>query len=129
MQFLLMIKGSVGWACVAHLSFCFEETYYIGASHQISVHLPKQFLRRFLAIDQPKTIIAYGSHVCKQIRTKLAVFIEHLPSMIPTTFRFIWLSSFREEDFLEIDELEKRFACGGLLWIRRKWTITIDDLP
>jgi hypothetical protein len=37
----------------------------IGASHQIVVHLAKQFQRRiFLEIDQPKTRIAYGSHVC-----------------------------------------------------------------
>jgi len=37
----------------------------IGASHQVSVHLAKQFQRRrFLEIDQPETIIAYGSHVC-----------------------------------------------------------------
>ena len=36
----------------------------IGASHQVSVHLAKQFLRRFLEIDPPGTRIAYGSHVC-----------------------------------------------------------------
>jgi hypothetical protein len=36
----------------------------IGPSHQISVHLAKQFQRRFLEIDQPETRIAYGSHVC-----------------------------------------------------------------
>ena len=37
----------------------------IGASHQILVHLAKQFQRRrFLQIDQPETRIAYGSHVC-----------------------------------------------------------------
>ena len=37
----------------------------IGASHQISVHLAKQFQRRrILEIDQPETRIAYGSHVC-----------------------------------------------------------------
>jgi hypothetical protein len=37
----------------------------IGASHQISVHLAKQFQRRrFLEIDQPETRIACGSHVC-----------------------------------------------------------------
>ena len=37
----------------------------IGASHQISVHLAQHFQRRrFLEIDQPKTRIAYGSHVC-----------------------------------------------------------------
>jgi hypothetical protein len=37
----------------------------IDASHQISIHLAKQFQRRrFLEIDQPETGIAYGSHVC-----------------------------------------------------------------
>ena len=47
-----------------------------GASHQILVHLAKQLQRRrFLGIDQPGTRIAYGSHVCKQIGTKLAIFI------------------------------------------------------
>ena len=34
----------------------------IGASHQVSVHLDKQFQkRRFLEINQPETRIAYGS--------------------------------------------------------------------
>ena len=36
----------------------------IGASHQVSVHLAKQFQRRFLEINQPETRIAYGSHFC-----------------------------------------------------------------
>jgi hypothetical protein len=36
----------------------------IGASHQVSVHLAKQFQKTFLEIDQPETRIAYGSHVC-----------------------------------------------------------------
>jgi hypothetical protein len=37
----------------------------IGASHQVSVLLAKQFQkRRFLEINQPETRIAYGSHVC-----------------------------------------------------------------
>jgi hypothetical protein len=35
----------------------------IAASPQISVHLAKQFQRRFLEIDQPETRIAYGNHV------------------------------------------------------------------
>jgi hypothetical protein len=35
----------------------------IGASHQVSVHLTKQFQRRrFLEINQPETRIAYSSH-------------------------------------------------------------------
>jgi hypothetical protein len=33
--------------------------------------------------------------------------------MLPTKFRFIWLSGFRGEDFLEIDQSETRIACGG----------------
>jgi hypothetical protein len=38
---------------------------FIGASHQVSGHLAKQFQgRRFLEIDQSETIIACGSHVC-----------------------------------------------------------------
>jgi hypothetical protein len=52
----------------------------IGASHQVSVHLAKQFQRRrFLEIDQPETRIAYGSHVCQLIGMKLAIFIQDLP--------------------------------------------------
>jgi hypothetical protein len=38
---------------------------YIGASHQVSVHLVKQFQRRrFLEIDQPETRISFDGHVC-----------------------------------------------------------------
>jgi hypothetical protein len=54
----------------------------------------------------------YG-HVCKRIGTKLANFIEDLSRMLPTKFRFIWQSGFREEDFLEINQLETRIAFGG----------------
>jgi hypothetical protein len=37
----------------------------IGVTHQISVHLAKQFQRRrFLEIDQSETRIACGGHVC-----------------------------------------------------------------
>jgi hypothetical protein len=32
--------------------------------------------------------------------------------MLPTKFRFIWPSSFKGEDFLEIDQSETRIACG-----------------
>jgi hypothetical protein len=37
--------------------------------------LAKQFQRRrFLEIDQSKTITACGGHVCSWIKTKLAIF-------------------------------------------------------
>jgi hypothetical protein len=52
----------------------------INASHQVSVHLAKQFQgRKFLEINQPETRIANGSHVCSQIGMKLAILIEDLP--------------------------------------------------
>jgi hypothetical protein len=36
----------------------------IDASYKVSVHLAKQFQRRFLKIDQSETRIACGGHVC-----------------------------------------------------------------
>jgi hypothetical protein len=33
--------------------------------------------------------------------------------MLPTKFQFIWLSGFREEDFLEIHQPETRITYGG----------------
>jgi hypothetical protein len=35
----------------------------IDASYQVSIHLAKQFQRRFLEIDQPETITVYGYSV------------------------------------------------------------------
>ena len=70
------------------------------------------FREDFLEIDQSKTRIAYGGHVCKWIGTKCAFFIEDLPYMLPIKFWFIWISSFRGEDFLEIDQSETTIACG-----------------
>ena len=49
-------RGSVGWACVSHLSFCFEETLYRtfhGASYQVLVRLAKQFQRRIFFRNRP----------------------------------------------------------------------------
>ena len=35
--------------------------------------------------------------------------------MLPTKLQFIWLSSLKKEDFLEINQSEKRIAYGSLL--------------
>ena len=43
----------------------------IDACYQNSIHLDKRFQRRrIFEIDQQETIIAYGSHVCKDIGSK-----------------------------------------------------------
>jgi hypothetical protein len=39
--------------------------FSIGASHQVSAHLAKQFQRRFLEIDQSETRIACGAMFVK----------------------------------------------------------------
>jgi hypothetical protein len=51
--------------------------------------------------------------------------------MLPTKFRFIWLSGFRGEEFLKIDLSETRIACGGVVCKRigTKCAIFIEDLP
>jgi hypothetical protein len=36
--------------------------------------------------------------------------------MLHTKFQFIWLSGFRIENNLEIDQLETRIACGGHIY-------------
>jgi hypothetical protein len=64
-----------------------------------------------LEIDQPETRISYGSHVWKQIGTKWAISIDDLPRMFSTTVQFICERGFREEDFLEINQSERRIGC------------------
>ena len=88
---------------------------FIGASHQVSVHLAKHFQRRrFLEINRPETRIAYGSHVCQQIGMKLALFIEDLLQMVPTKFRFNWLSSFREEDLQKSTNMKQELSVAAM---------------
>ena len=50
--------------------------------------------------------------------------------MLPTKFRFIWQSGFREKDFLEINQSETRIAFGGHVCQRigTKLAIFIEDL-
>jgi hypothetical protein len=43
--------------------------------------------------------------------------LEDFPYMFSTKFQFIWESGFRGEDFLEINQSEKRMACGERLVI------------
>jgi hypothetical protein len=45
--------------------------------------------------------------------------------MLPTKFRLIWQSGFREEDFLEINQSETRIAFGG----HSDWLISKKSSP
>jgi hypothetical protein len=67
----------------------------------------------FLEINQSEKRIVCGGYVCKRTGTILAVFIDELPMMLSTKFRFIWQGSSRDDDFLEINQSETRIVCGG----------------
>jgi hypothetical protein len=105
---LCSLKLEVQWS--EPMSFTFHSalrklntgrTFY-RCFHQSSAHLAKQFQRRrLLEIGQSETRIGCGDHVCQRIGMKCAIFIEDLPSLLPTKFRFIWLSSLRREDFIK----------------------------
>ena len=93
---------------------------YIGpskdASYQVSIHLAKRFFRKddFLEINQSETRIAFGSHVCQQIGTKLAIFIKDFPRMLPTiSFDSFGQAVSEETIFLEINQSETSITCGG----------------
>ena len=66
-----------------------------------------------LEIDQSETRMACGGHVCNRSGTKWAIFIDDLQQMLHTKFQFIWQSSIRGEDCLEINQSETRIAYGG----------------
>jgi hypothetical protein len=83
-EITMKTRGSVGWACVAHLLFCFEKTLYRTFNR---CFLPNfgtfgysvSDEKIFLEIDQSETRTACSSHVCYRNRTKWAFLIEDLP--------------------------------------------------
>jgi hypothetical protein len=47
--------------------------------------------------------------------------------MLPTKFRFIWLSGYRGEDFLGINQSETRIAYGQLNEVKIGWKVLSKD--
>jgi hypothetical protein len=89
-------------------------------------------IRRFLEIDQSKTGIACGSHVCIWIKTK---WVTALPKWID-----IWWEAPMEGSVLNFLKAEWKVSDTGsaqwassfyhvCIWIKTKWVISIEDLP
>ena len=76
-------KNRLWWPCLFTDRYVVSNLYTgpsIDASYQVSDNLAKWFQRRrFIEIDQSKTRVAYGGHVCERIGTKWAILIEDLP--------------------------------------------------
>ena len=86
------------------------------------------FRRRVLEIGQSEIRIVCGDHVGQRIGMKCAIFIEELPQLLPTKFRFIWLSSLRE-DFYKIGQLETRIVWRPCLLTNRDEMSNLNRRP
>ena len=128
-------RGSVDWACVAHLSFCFEQTLY------------RAFHRCFLP-----NVGSFGYSVSEEIffrnqpiRNKNWLWRPSLltdrdtmsnlyrgPSIDASHQVSVHLAKrFQRRRFLEIDQSETIIACGGHVCkrIKTKWAFLMQDLP
>ena len=64
----------------------------------------------FLEIDQSKTRIAFGGHVCQRIGTKLAIIIKDDSDQVSIHLAK-WFQ--RRQFKKKINQSETRIACGG----------------
>jgi len=123
----------------------------IDASHQVSVHLAKGFQRRRLKCekltDDGRRTPSDGksSHClwqgeqnclwwpCSLMDQDVISNLYWWPSIYDSYQVSVHLvKRFQRRRFcLEIDQSEKRIACGGHVWqrIRTKWALFIEDLP
>jgi hypothetical protein len=82
----------------------------IDATYHVPVHLAMRFRSRRCFWNLPISNTNCLRWSCLLMDPKWAIFIEGLLLMPPTTFRFIWSSGFRVEDFLGIDQSATRIA-------------------
>ena len=99
------IRGSVCQVCVAHLSFCFEETIW---------NLPWMLHTKFRFI----WLLGFREDFFRNqpIRNKNSLWLSciltdgDLPQMFPTKSQFIWPSGFRGEDFQKLTNQKQELS-------------------
>ena len=107
-----LTRGSMG--CVAHLSFCFEETLY-RIFHRC-------FLPNFGSFGYSVSEVKIFRN--QSIRNKNCLWLlclltnrDEMSNLYrgPSSYQvwFIWPSGFRGKDFLEINQSETRIVCGS----------------
>ena len=103
-------KHCLWWPCFSTDQNEMSNLYsgpYIDASYQVSFIWQSSLMTRFLEIDQSETRTACGGHVCIWIGTKLAIFTEDLPQMLPAKFRIIWPNSFKNQPIRNKNRLQQ----------------------
>jgi hypothetical protein len=83
------------------------------ASYQVLIHLAKQFQRRRFFRNQPIRNKYCLWRPCLLTEQDKMIILYRGPAIDATTFRFIWSSGFKGEDFLKIGQSETRIAYGG----------------
>ena len=104
---------------------------FIGASHQISVHLAKQFQRRKLFRYRPTRNKNCLWQPCLLTNWDKISNLYKIPSIYASYKVSAHLAKQFQRRFLEIDQSERRTACGGHVckWIGTTWAIFIADIP
>ena len=89
------------------------------ASYQVSLHLPKRFLRRRFLRNLPIRNKNCLWRTCLlTIGTKWAIFIEELPQMLPTKFRFIWPGVFKRRRFFQKSTNQKQELLVAAIFVK-----------
>ena len=103
----------------------------IGASHQVSVHLAKQFQRRRFFRNQPIRNKNGLWRLCLLTDRDEMSTLYRRTSIDASYQVWVHLAKRFQRRFLKIGQSETRIACGGHVckWIGTKLAIFIEDLP
>ena len=112
-------KGSVGWSCVAHLSFCSEETLYI-IFHTCFLPNCCSFGYPILFRNQP--IRNENCLWCPRLWTDWDKMnnLYREPSIHASDQVSVHLAKRFQRRFLEIDQPETRIGCGGHVFLANR---------
>ena len=113
-------KNGLWWPCLSMDRDKMSNIYRkpsIDASYQVSVHLAKRFQRRRFFRNQPirNKNGLWWPCLLMDWDEMSNLYIEDLPRMPPTKFRFIWPSSFRGEDFFKSAKQKQELPVVAML--------------
>ena len=104
-------RGSVGWACVAHLSFCFEEPFIQNLPYVLPTKFQFHQRRYFSNSTRNKNCLWWP---CLLMDRGEMGNLYRGPSIDASYQVLVHLAKrFQMRRFLQIDQSETRIACGS----------------